>query len=177
MGRDQSAGVPSSHLGAGKQGCDGRIAARHQRLPKFCHDIPDFGAEWRSGRRHHPDGSCVCWIGSAAPPKGITSRLSGFKVRLQLRLENPSCKEGQPSDILLKSALRAENRPRIRIFSPRSGVSAACLKGRVHFEDFSCFIFRLHSKSDRLLVGFCSQSFLEGPLKSCPSALCVQHGY
>ena len=82
-----------------------------------------------------------------------SSRLSDLEVRVQLLLENPSCKEGQPPDILLKSALRAENRPRTRVFSPRSGVSAACLKGRVHFfADFSCSYSGLHSKSDRLLA-------------------------
>ena len=69
-------------------------------------------------------------------------------------LENPPCKEAQPPDILLKSALRAEKRTKIRVFSPRSGISAACLKGRVHFSgNFSSFKFWLHSKSDRLLDG------------------------
>jgi len=51
-------------------------------------------------------------------------------------LENPPCKEAQPPDILLKTALRAEKSTKIRVFSPRSGVSAACLKGRIHFSGF-----------------------------------------
>src|SRR5258705_3078272 len=46
-----------------------------------------------------------------------------------------------------------KKRPRIRVFSPRSGASAACLKGRVRFfGDFSCFKLQFHFKSDRLLV-------------------------
>jgi len=79
--------------------------------------------------------------------------MSDLEVRVKFLLENPPCKESQPPDILLKSALRAEKRPKIRVFSPRSGVPAACLKGRIHFfVDFPCFKLRLHSKSDRLLV-------------------------
>jgi hypothetical protein len=42
------------------------------------------------------------------------------KVRVQFLVENPPYKEGQPPDILLKSALGAEKRPKIRVFSPRS---------------------------------------------------------
>ena len=82
-----------------------------------------------------------------------TSGLSDLEVRVEFLLENPPCREGQPPDILLKSALRAEKRPKIRVFSPRSGVPAACLKGRgfIFSDDFSCFKLRLHSKSDRLL--------------------------
>jgi len=72
---------------------------------------------------------------------------------VEFLIENPPCKDGQPPDILLKPALRAEKRPKIRVFSPRSGVAAACLNGRIHFfDDFSCFKFRLYSKSDRLLA-------------------------
>ncbi len=83
----------------------------------------------------------------------LPSSLSDLEVRVEFLLENPPCKEGPPPDILLKSALRAEKRPKIRVFSPPSGVPAACLKARVHFfDDFSCFKLRLHSKSDRLLA-------------------------
>src|SRR4029450_10053416 len=89
----------------------------------------------------------------------VTSRLSDLGVLVDFLLENPRCNEGQPPDILLKSAVSAEKRPKIGVFSPRSEVQAACLKGRVHFfDDFSCFKLRLHSKSDRLLrIGQCIQ--------------------
>jgi hypothetical protein len=65
----------------------------------------------------------------------LPSSLSDLEVRVEFLLENPPCKEGQAPDILLKSALRAEKRPKIRVFSSGSGVPAACLKGRVHFFD------------------------------------------
>jgi len=35
---------------------------------------------------------------------------------VEFLIENPPCKEGQPPDILLKPALRAEKRPKIRVF-------------------------------------------------------------
>ena len=73
---------------------------------------------------------------------------------MEFLLENPPCKEIQPPDIPLKSALRAAKKPKIRVLSPRSEVPAACRKGQARFfEDFSCFKIRLHSKSDRMLYG------------------------
>ena len=64
------------------------------------------------------------------------SRLSDLEARVEFLLENLPCNEGQPPDILAKIALRAEKRPKVPVFSPRSGVSAACLKGRFIFRGF-----------------------------------------
>jgi hypothetical protein len=77
---------------------------------------------------------------------------------VELLLENPPCKEGQPPDILLKSALRAEKtqnpfflreaefqQPADKAKLSRR-LPAETRKGRVHF--FTDFF---HSKSDRLL--------------------------
>jgi len=36
-----------------------------------------------------------------------------LEVRVEFLIENPPCKEGQPPDILLEPALRAEKRPRL----------------------------------------------------------------
>jgi len=46
----------------------------------------------------------------------MPSRLSDLEVLVEFLLENPPCKESQPPDILLKSALRAEKGPKSVFF-------------------------------------------------------------
>ena len=58
----------------------------------------------------------IVWLEFGSQPLFLdASRLSDLEVRVKFLLENPQCKEGRPPDILLKSALRAEKRPKIRV--------------------------------------------------------------
>jgi hypothetical protein len=75
-----------------------------------------------------------------------------LEVRVEFLLEYPPCRECQPPDTLLKSALRAAKDPKFAFMASRSGVPASCLKALILFlDDFLWFKLRRHSKSDRLL--------------------------
>ena len=62
--------------------------------------------------------------------------------------------KSQPPDILLKSALRAEKKPKTMFFLCEAEFQQHVLKGGLIFSgDSSCFKFSLHSKSDMLGAG------------------------
>jgi hypothetical protein len=87
-------------------------------LPKM--GINGFGRTSVKGRNLFPNPAPIT---KAVPISPFTSgRVADLEVRVEFLLENPPRKEGQPSDILPKSALRAGKKPN-RVFSPRSGVS------------------------------------------------------
>jgi len=104
---------------------------------------------------------CACRLNR---PRAL-SRLSDSEVRVEFLLENPPCKEGQPPDILLKSALHAEKRRKIRVFSAKRSTSSLSERAVSFFSTIShASNFGFIRSPDRLLEGLCTSDW--GPYQT-----------